>query len=388
MGSEMSFPPALCIVGMHRSGTSLISSWLQSGGLNIGQRLLEGGRGNVKGHFEDLDFCQFHVQVLESQGIHPSGFTLQRELQIREQHVLAARALVEERRRRGTPWGWKDPRSALFLDFWGQMLPEANFLILFRCPWDVADSLFRRGDEVFRSNPHFAVQVWTHYNRLLLDFCDRFSERCLCVSVYRAIEAPALLLNVLRSKFGLNLETAAELFDATLLHRTASSRWASLLRHHDPEAVDLYEHLNARADQCRFDGASLAAEPATFLPIEDWAFQDWLNLRVLEEQYQGMRKQWEKTESELVLMRNQLIQTQTQQASFREAHEQARRELEQTRRELEKTRTELEQSQADLEHARGQVRAVHEQVDNMQSSKFWKLRNVWIAAKHSLRRAA
>ena len=249
METEASVPTALCTVGMHRSGTSVVSSLLQSGGLDIGQRLLGAGAGNVKGHFEDLDFFQLHVQILKSQGMHSTGFTLQRELAIGKQHVRRARALIAERRRRGVPWGWKDPRTTLFLDFWQQMIPEANFLFLYRCPWDVVDSFVRRGDKAFHANPGFAVQIWAHYNRLLLDFHDRFPERCLWVHSYRAVQSPALLLEALARKFGLHLGPVAELYDPDLLHRLGSSRWASLVHHQFPEAMELYEQLNQRAGQ-------------------------------------------------------------------------------------------------------------------------------------------
>jgi hypothetical protein len=49
---------------MHRSGTSLISQWLSHCGLHLGERLLGPGIGNAEGHFEDLDFLEFHEQIL------------------------------------------------------------------------------------------------------------------------------------------------------------------------------------------------------------------------------------------------------------------------------------------------------------------------------------
>lgn len=260
MGSEVSVPAALCIVGMHRSGTSVVSSLLQSGGLDIGQRLLGAGPGNVKGHFEDLDFFQLHVQILKSRKIHSTGFTLQRDIPIDKSHVRQARALIAERRRRGVPWGWKDPRSTLFLDFWRQMLPEANFLILYRCPWDVIDSFVRRGDKAFRTNPGFAVQLWSHYNRLLLDFHDRFPERCLCVNSYQAVRSPTLLLETLARNFGLHLGSVAELYDPSLLHRRSSSQWMSLVEQACPEALEVYEQLNLRAGETVVNGVYAGEE--------------------------------------------------------------------------------------------------------------------------------
>ena len=373
MDSDVSMPPVLCLVGMGRSGTSLVSSLLQSGGLHIGERLMEAGTANAKGHFEDLDFFEFHVKVLKSQRLPSTGFTLERDLRVPEQHVPRARELIAERRRRLVPWGWKEPRTTLFIDFWRQLLPEANFLMLYRCPWDVVDSLYRRGDKAFRSDPSFAVRVWMHYNRLLLDFHERFPERCLFVSCYRIIQSPALLRHALQSKFGLNLGPLADLYDDSLLQRLGSSRWASLAPHHFPEAVEVYEQLNDRAGQTRVNGVSLADEPFAFLPAEEWICQDWLNVRILEAQEKELQKRLEKSTSELAEAGNELAQAQVQQASLRE--------------ELKRVNKQLRQTQADLGRAQTHLQVVLEQVANMESSKFWKLRKAWMAAKCYLRRA-
>jgi len=49
----------LIIAGMHRSGTSLISQWLNRCGLNLGENMIGASSGNVEGHFEDIDFIAF-----------------------------------------------------------------------------------------------------------------------------------------------------------------------------------------------------------------------------------------------------------------------------------------------------------------------------------------
>jgi hypothetical protein len=374
METNPNLPSALCITGMSRSGTSVVTSLLQSGGLHVGRRLLGPGTGNIKGHFEDLDFYQFHQWVLEAQGVASSGFTLQRDLQIREQHVLHARALIAERRAQARPWGWKDPRTTLFLDFWGQLIPEVHFLILYRCPWDVVDSLFRRGDVAFRSNPSFAVQVWIHYNRLLIDFHDRFPERCLCVNSYRAVSSPHRLREALLKKFGLNLSPPDHLYETSLFHSLPSSRWASLLRHHFPEAEELYEQLNQRADRISLEGEpSLAAEPPSFVPAEDWALQDWLQVRILEEQLEELRVRLETSEAELAQTRDELVQKTAACDALRD--------------DLDEVKEQLELSQTDLSRARMDFVVAQQQTYGMESSKFWKMRKAWMRVKNCLRRA-
>lgn len=62
------------ITGMHRSGTSLTTSLLQSAGVFIGDRLLGNNLSNPKGHFEDLDFVEFHQQLLQAQGLSDEGW--------------------------------------------------------------------------------------------------------------------------------------------------------------------------------------------------------------------------------------------------------------------------------------------------------------------------
>ena len=63
----------LVIAGMHRSGTSLITHWLHDCGLQVGERLVGAGTGNVEGHFEDEDFFLLHQQILIDNGVHPDG---------------------------------------------------------------------------------------------------------------------------------------------------------------------------------------------------------------------------------------------------------------------------------------------------------------------------
>ncbi len=44
------------IAGMHRSGTSLVASYLSSLGIGLGDRLLSADANNRHGYFEDADF--------------------------------------------------------------------------------------------------------------------------------------------------------------------------------------------------------------------------------------------------------------------------------------------------------------------------------------------
>ena len=74
--------PILIITGMHRSGTSVVAAALASAGLHVGSRLMPGGRGNPRGHFEDLDFVSLHERILRANGIGTEGFTTATEIPV------------------------------------------------------------------------------------------------------------------------------------------------------------------------------------------------------------------------------------------------------------------------------------------------------------------
>ncbi|MEM9214619.1 MAG: glycosyltransferase [Cyanobacteria bacterium P01_F01_bin.150] len=208
----------IIIIGMHRSGTSLIASLLQSGGLNIGENLMHSGVGNAKGHFENLDFYTFHRSVLQSKGIHPDGWTLENNICVshadrqKAQGILARNASV-------SPWGWKDPRTVLFLDFWLELFPNANLVMVYREPWAVVDSLYRRGtDRIFLENPKRSVDYWIHYNERILACYKKFSSQSFLFRVDRCVNNINGWIGAINKKLGYNfLLPNRNIFEKNLL---------------------------------------------------------------------------------------------------------------------------------------------------------------------------
>src|SRR5262245_3946517 len=97
MDKNSADPPCYIVAGHHRSGTSVIASILQSAGLDIGQNLLGPDHGNVRGHFEDVDFLEFHRRALTSQGLDVNGYVRQPRLAVPQQYREEARGLVQAR---------------------------------------------------------------------------------------------------------------------------------------------------------------------------------------------------------------------------------------------------------------------------------------------------
>ncbi|MEN7549598.1 hypothetical protein AAG747_16865 [Rapidithrix thailandica] len=144
----------LVVVGMHRSTTSLTGQWLKKCGLNIGDRLLGGGTGNEKGHYEDLDFFDLHRQILSHNNLPEGGVMFPEEKQfnfqgfenihLTEYHKKKAQSLIDLKNSLYPQWGWKEPRTCLFLSTYLSILPKGKYLYLFRDYKEVVSSMIQR----------------------------------------------------------------------------------------------------------------------------------------------------------------------------------------------------------------------------------------------------
>ena len=236
-------PPVLVIGGMHRSTTSLAASILAAAGLHLGDDLMGAGTGNEAGHFEDNDFYMLHQRILAANGLALEGYTCEERIDVPVTARDEAVAIVERRRAARHPWGWKDPRTVLFLDFWADLLPEARWLFVVRPPWEVVDSLFRRGDTAFRANPRFAADVWVAYNRRILDFVHARPDRTAVIESADVVAEQANLVRMASDLIGMPLATPPSQFRPDLYVAGQPSHRAGLVRAANPEAYELYRSL-------------------------------------------------------------------------------------------------------------------------------------------------
>jgi len=267
---------SLVVAGMHRSGTSCVASLLHGGGCRMGDALLPADAHNQPGYFEDLEFLDLNRRMLAATvpGDRPGHADWGWTEDMDESAIDAARldsfvaeadALVARRRVR-TPdwWGWKDPRTSVLLDFWNARLPEARYVFVYRSPWDVADSMQRLGAAEFLGRPEFAYRIWYHYNRALLAFARLHRDRTLVVHAGAVVRAPRQFLDLVRSRFDVNLDpdAVADVADPAML-MSADAGVATLAAAIHADCADLLRELEANADLPSGDppAPALAAPP-------------------------------------------------------------------------------------------------------------------------------
>ena len=215
-------PGPVAVCGMHRSGTSLFARFLHVSGVDMGERLHVDLRTNPYGHYEDEDFLTLQRQEL-ARAFGGEDYRVAEPFEPSERFRSEARALLERRSGTTTRWGWKDPRTTLFLDHWLEELPGLQVVALLREPRGVLDSLARRTRSTWspRRKGHL-LRVYAHHNEELARVARRVPERLRIVPLEPLIARPEPFLADLSAFLGLSLEPARfrELFDPGAMDRS------------------------------------------------------------------------------------------------------------------------------------------------------------------------
>ena len=162
----------ICVLGMHRSGTSCVTGSLEEAGLFLAERHTWNPY-NTKGNRENQKFVDLDDAVLAAND--GAWNCPPRKVVWSASQLLQARELLGNYSGH-SPFGFKDPRVLLVLDGWKQVFPRLEFVGVFRHPNAVANSLGKR-DSMPRTK---ALELWYEYNSLLYKEHRRARFPLLC----------------------------------------------------------------------------------------------------------------------------------------------------------------------------------------------------------------
>ncbi|WP_071676046.1 sulfotransferase family protein [Nioella nitratireducens] len=150
------------VLGMHRSGTSLLAGSLHDAGVYMGHTLNTGFQFNPKGLWEAPAVLYMHESLLEQNGGNWRD-PPEPQLEWGKLHLSVRDLFIESRQ--GHPlWGFKDPRTLFALEGWLEVLDDVRLIGIFRHPASVAASLANRNGIDVDS----ALALWRRYNERLL----------------------------------------------------------------------------------------------------------------------------------------------------------------------------------------------------------------------------
>ncbi len=187
----MSKKKVVCILGMHRSGTSMLTRAINLMGVFLGPEssIMNSAQDNPEGFWENVRIVQAHEKVMnaldyewhDSYPISEGLLSSNADLFLEELKNIVETDFVDSEL-----WGWKDPRTCLFLPLWKKFLESYNaeryFVYIYRNPKDVSISLHARN----RFSREKSRRIWTNYNLAILKMA--FGEKIHVVSYDDFIE--------------------------------------------------------------------------------------------------------------------------------------------------------------------------------------------------------
>jgi GT2 family glycosyltransferase len=171
----MGAAPLILVVGMHRSGTSLLGSLLDAMGLSSSGPLIPGDEHNPEGYYERADITAIQEELLRQLGRWwpsaeallplPPSWLVQPCTDKAHQALLHALAAEPS----NVPLAIKDPRSSRLLPLWRRIASELNrplqLLLAVRDPQEVITSLVNRDGSSTGMDVERAANLWWQHNR-------------------------------------------------------------------------------------------------------------------------------------------------------------------------------------------------------------------------------
>jgi len=162
---DLSRQRKVIILGMHRSGTSMLAGSLREAGLFLGSINTKAPH-NLKGNMEHPTIMHMQEDLL----VHNNGTWDDPPADIIwSQLHLSVRDLFISTFKDEQIWGFKDPRTIFTLDGWMDALPDAELIGIFRHPYSVAMSLQKRNN--FTLDQGF--ELWRRYNKKLVNIYEK-----------------------------------------------------------------------------------------------------------------------------------------------------------------------------------------------------------------------
>ena len=262
------------IIGMHRSGTSMLTLLLKELGLFVGKDL------DPFDLHESMFFITLNDWLLRQSNAtwdNVYNYQFMDEFMIEKAIPIIQGELAGKRRKKylgsgkiknisnlNIPWGWKDPRTTITIDFWKRIFPNAKLLHIYRNPIDVAES--RRKRELYvrehaklkfwvkilkfldykavqTLSPRMlhleeGVKLWEDYVQKALSLTDTYGDDVMHIRYEDFLETPAPILKKITDF--IELSTEMPNIEKAVEHVDASRKFAFL---NNEELITVYKKI-------------------------------------------------------------------------------------------------------------------------------------------------
>ncbi len=346
------------VLGMHRSGTSVLAGTLNILGVSFGDKLIAAGSDNVRGYFEHSDFLHLNRDFLVSFGLDGDGRygELPAEWMFDERTAVfkeKIKAIIEDQFSGAYIFGFKDPRISIllpaYLDVLKELGVEIRVVVSVRNVAEVAASLAKRSEMAV----HESVRAYAYFYRII----DQYTKDVptVRVSYHDLLQHTQDVVNQLIRGVHYSLRPYVDVADQL------ASFIEPALKHHELRDEELLVGLARDIQRTEKELQEIRS-----LRAQDMG---WWQERI--DSFIRLAEDANRDRDEL--KRKQMFM----ESALRElerAHSEYKHEVHQAYEQTEKHRSHLETLIAERE---GEIQQLHVALTNVERSVVWKCLKVW-----------
>ena len=171
------------VLGMHKSGTTLIAQTLHKSGINMGWDLSEEDLDYSRQKCESPSVNEINYELLDCKGVHSLDVHSNKQLNITPAVKDSMNKFINRQNKNYSKWGFKDPRTVLTYSVWNQFLPRHKVVVVYRKPDNVVRHYQKKakGFNLFRACK--TLWVWKKYNLEILSILkDKSKEEMIVIN--------------------------------------------------------------------------------------------------------------------------------------------------------------------------------------------------------------
>jgi len=177
------------ILGMHKSGTTLLSQILHHSGINMGDEFDDGVSYDRGNKYERQSSLALNMDILHVNSDNIIDLPAPADLTITDEQRRRMREIIAENTARYSDWGFKDPRTSLTYPLWAAELPPHKLIVIYREPAEIWPRFRYNGWRLFYTNPWRAwkfINRWCEHNINVLSYL-RHTQMDYLVFNYRRL---------------------------------------------------------------------------------------------------------------------------------------------------------------------------------------------------------
>jgi hypothetical protein len=198
------------VLGMHKSGTTLVAQMLHMSGINmidenttmenVYERKLSKPKDNEfqrKVHkqtnyfFERVSTNKLNQEILLNNGAEKTENGLIDSLFLPKDNILEVspkirkemKSIIVEVKHRYQDWGFKDPRTCLTYLYWDQLLPDHKIIVVYRHFFEILHHYKVYDWHQFKlPRLRKVIRAWVYHNQRILDYLNTTHHQYLIIN--------------------------------------------------------------------------------------------------------------------------------------------------------------------------------------------------------------